>query len=105
MPPGTNPPRISGPEKRQEDRELAILKTLEMIDEKLQRQNGLIESFAEVFFMKQQADEELISKILGEGGPDTLEESGAAMERMRTGTLRSALEDDEELSQTARPGA
>lgn len=65
---------------------------LEQIDQKLEHQNHLLESFAQAFFAAQGQQEEVLAKLLGEGGPDPLEESMNAAERMRSGILRSMEE-------------
>lgn len=54
----------------------------------LEHQNHLIESFAQTFLAAQGQQEEVLARLLGEGGPDPLEESMNAAERMRSGILR-----------------
>lgn len=62
----------------------------------LEWQNELLQGLVAAQFEAQQREMEVLEKLLGEGGPSVHEESMEAMERMRTGALRDALEFSED---------
>jgi hypothetical protein len=65
---------------------------MDKVIELLELQNEMLLGLVQAQYEKNVQDEELLKKLLGEGAPDTHEESLNAMERIRTGILRGEEE-------------
>lgn len=71
-----------------------MIQRLDKVIALLEWQNELLQGLVAAQFEAQSREMEVLEKLLGEGGPSPHEESLSAMERMRTQTLRNAVEED-----------